>query len=103
MEPLARKLLIFRSPFGITGSHTLKTAISLDDDLMRKADRAAREIGVSRSRLFSLALRDYLQTWENNRILERLNLAYGSEPDETERRLTAGLKGKFHSTVKDPW
>ena len=37
-----------RIQFGINLVRTVKTAISLDDHLMIGADRAAREIGVSR-------------------------------------------------------
>ena len=40
--------------------NTMKTAVSVDDELITEADRAAREMGVSRSRLFSLALEAYL-------------------------------------------
>jgi len=34
----------------------MKTAISIDDQLLQDADRAAKRMGLSRSRLFSLAL-----------------------------------------------
>jgi metal-responsive CopG/Arc/MetJ family transcriptional regulator len=83
--------------------HTMKTAISLDDSLMTEADRAAREIGVSRSRLFSLALEEYLRKREHDRILAQLNLVYGSESDAGEKRVPARLKTKFRSTIKERW
>lgn len=45
----------------ITRLHNRKAVISLDHRLIIEADGAARKIGVSRSRLFSLALEDYLR------------------------------------------
>jgi metal-responsive CopG/Arc/MetJ family transcriptional regulator len=38
---------------------TMKTAISIDGPLLEEADRTARTLGLSRSRLVSLALTEY--------------------------------------------
>ncbi len=81
----------------------MKTAIWVDDSLMIEADRVAREIGVSRTRLFSLALKHYLEIVENQRIVERLNLVYANEPAKAEKRVTSELKRKFALTIKDSW
>lgn len=88
---------------GIIGMHTMKTAISVDDQLMIAADRAAREIGVSRSRLFSLALKDYLRKRQQDKIVEQLNQVYGSKPDAAKKRTAARLKTKFRRTIKERW
>jgi len=90
--------------FGITKEHTMKTAISVDDRLMMEADRAAREIGVSRSRLFALALQSYLRDWEHDRILAQLNRVYGDDADRQEKRTATLLKEKFRSsTIRENW
>jgi metal-responsive CopG/Arc/MetJ family transcriptional regulator len=39
----------------------MKTAISIDDGLLQEADDTARRLGVSRSRLFALAVSDFLE------------------------------------------
>jgi metal-responsive CopG/Arc/MetJ family transcriptional regulator len=83
--------------------HTVKTAVSVDNQLMIEADRAAREAGISRSRLFSLALEDYLRKRKHYHIVEQLNRVYGSEPDAAEKRTAARLKTKFRRTVKERW
>ena len=62
---------------------TIKTAISLDDVLMERVDALARETGLSRSRLFALAMRGYLERYENQRILESLNEVYGEPSAES--------------------
>ena len=73
----------------------MKTAVSLDDDRLVEADRAARDIGISRSRLFSLALEGYLQERRNARILEQLNRVYAGGANAGEKRTTARMKTKF--------
>lgn len=83
--------------------HTMKTAISVDDDLITEADRTAREMGVSRSRLFSLAIESYLRNREHERILEQLNRVYAGEAGAADKRLAARIKGKFRRAIQENW
>jgi metal-responsive CopG/Arc/MetJ family transcriptional regulator len=78
----------------------MKTAISLDSTLLKEADQTARALGLSRSRLFSLALEDYLRHRRQQQTLDQLNQAYSNEPNPTE---APNLKAKFHQTIKDRW
>ena len=70
---------------------TIKTAISIDDTLFAQVDALTKELNISRSHLFSLAVREYIERHENRRILAELNATYG-EPtsDEDEARLLKG-------------
>ena len=63
----------------------MKTAISMDDGLLQEADETARLMGLSRSRLFALAVGDFLQRRRREQMLLRLNEVYakGMEPEET--------------------
>ena len=79
----------------------MKTAISVDDALMEQADDAARELGLSRSRLIADALRDYLRQRRRTRISEQLNQAYAEEPSRAERRLVRSLRTKIPR--RDRW
>ena len=81
----------------------MKTVISVDDQLMIAADRTAREIGVSRRRLFSIALEDYLRKREQDGTVEQLNQVYGNKPDAAEKRTSGRLKTKFRRTIKERW
>ncbi len=81
----------------------MKTAISVDDDLVREADRTAREIGVSRSRLFSLAMRNFLRNRRHEKIVEELNRVYGGEPEKAATPQAARMKAKFRSTIQERW
>ena len=56
--------------------NTVKTAISLDQELLTRAEELAQVLHLSRSELYSRALRTYLQHQENQVLLHRLNVAY---------------------------
>ena len=77
---------------GITKS--MKTAISMDDALMEQADRAARDLGLSRSGLIAEALRHYLRRRARAQTTEQLNRAYADAPSPGERRIVRRLKSK---------
>src|SRR5258708_17404329 len=55
---------------------SMKTAISIDDGLLQEADQTARLMGLSRSRLFSLAVGDFLQRQRREQKLLRANKDY---------------------------
>lgn len=66
---------------------TVKTAISIDKDLLAQAEIAAQEMSLSRSRLFALALEQYLRRRQGQQMLEQINAAYRDEPDPDEQLL----------------
>ncbi len=79
----------------------MKTAISVEDSLMARADDAARELGLSRSALVTEALRNYLEKRQNTKITEDLNLAYANEPTTAERAIVRKLRTKV--PIVDRW
>jgi metal-responsive CopG/Arc/MetJ family transcriptional regulator len=81
----------------------MKTAISVDDRLLKDADKAAHEMGLSRSRLFSVAMEAYLRHRKQEDITAQLDRVYGDNADRQEQLLTKRMKGKFHATIKDRW
>ena len=81
----------------------MKTAISLDDHLLDEANRTARKMGLSRSRLFSLALEDYLRHRRQEQMVEQLNQVYSDQADPAEARTARGMKTKFRRTIKERW
>ena len=54
----------------------MKTAISIPDELFIEVDRIARECGSSRSQVFCLAVKEYLEKFRARKLLEDLNEAY---------------------------
>jgi hypothetical protein len=64
----------------------VKTAISLQEPLFRQAEVVAHELNISRSRLFSLAVEEFLRHYQNQKLLDTLNEVYADGPDETEQQ-----------------
>jgi metal-responsive CopG/Arc/MetJ family transcriptional regulator len=81
----------------------MKTAISIDDGLLQEADDTARRLGVSRSRLFALAVSDFLEHQRREQMLARLNQVYADHAEPTNRRLLKGIKATVRRTVKERW
>ena len=83
---------------------SVKTAISLDEELFNKVDKLANKLHVSRSRVFTIAVQDYLHKQENKSLLAQLNEAYGDQPSEEESTVSKSAKAKHRKIVKqEPW
>jgi metal-responsive CopG/Arc/MetJ family transcriptional regulator len=81
----------------------MKTAISIDDGILREADETARRMGLSRSRLFALAVGDFLRRQRQEQMLLRLNEVYANQGEPAEKRLLKGIKAKVRRSVQEPW
>jgi metal-responsive CopG/Arc/MetJ family transcriptional regulator len=81
----------------------MKTAISINDRLLQEADETARLMGLSRSRLFALAVGDFLQRQRQEQMLLRLNEVYANGVEPAEKRLLKGIKVKVRRTLKERW
>jgi metal-responsive CopG/Arc/MetJ family transcriptional regulator len=81
----------------------MKTAISIDDGLLQEADETARLMGLSRSRLFALAVVDFLKRQRDEQMLARLNEVYATGMAPSEKRLLKGMKAKFRQVEMDRW
>jgi len=86
----------------ISGSN-MKTAISIDDALLRDADETARLMGLSRSRLFARAVSDFLRRQREEQMLLRLNEVYAGGVRPAEKRLVNSFKTKVRATIKERW
>lgn len=81
----------------------VKTAISIQKSLFDQVDSLAREMKVSRSKLFVLALEDYLRRSQNQQLLERINQAYGNEPDMAEQKRLKKMRHQHQRVVEGTW
>ena len=71
----------------------MKTAISLPDDIFEAAEDLARELGVSRSRLYTLAVEKFVAHHRDDDVTERLNAIYG-EIEAALDPVLADLQGR---------
>ena len=51
----------------------MKTAISIPDEIFKRAERLARRLGISRSQLYAHAVEDYVKKRQPESITEAMN------------------------------
>ena len=78
----------------------MKTAISVRDDLFKRAEKFSRQKKISRSRLFSEAVEEYLDRQEIGDITANLNEVYSKEDSTVDPVV---LKMAIMSLPKDEW
>jgi metal-responsive CopG/Arc/MetJ family transcriptional regulator len=80
----------------------VKTAISLQESLFEQIDKLAQEMKVPRSRLFVLALEDYLHRHRSQRLLTSINEAYQEPLGATEQKRLHKMQRHYRKVV-DEW
>jgi len=78
----------------------VKTAISLDEELLIKVNSLADNLHVSRSKVFTMAVQDYLKKQENQSLLAQLNEAYEDFPDEEESGVLKSIRVKHNKIIE---
>ena len=58
---------------------------------------------VSRSRLFALALEDYIRRQQNRELLASLNAAYADEPNPAESAALREARESYARHLEDEW
>lgn len=81
----------------------IKTAISIQERLFEQADALAREMNISRSRLFVLALQEFIQRYQNQKLLDEINSAYKDELDPGEANRLRSMRRRQHRLVEGEW
>lgn len=82
----------------------VKTAISVEKTLFEQVNQLAKEMHVSRSRLFVIAVTDYLKKYENQKLLCKINAAYDDFPNVEELRISQAMKKKQRKKLQtDQW
>jgi metal-responsive CopG/Arc/MetJ family transcriptional regulator len=66
----------------------MKTAISIPDEIFSQAEELAKTMHISRSKLFTLAISEFIEEYDNQGITSKLNEVY----QEQESSLDPGLK-----------
>jgi hypothetical protein len=79
---------------------SMKTAVSVPDDLFRLAEAAAGRLRISRSQLYATALAEFLNRQQTNAVTERLNEVYSRVPAKVDAALH---RVQLKSLEKDPW
>ncbi len=81
--------------------NAMKTAMTIEKPVFEQMDAIAKQLNISRSRLFTIAAREFLQRHSSKELLERLNAAY-ADTSETEPAVDL-MRAKHGEMVKDQW
>ena len=85
-------------------TNAMKTAISLPDALYADAEKTARSMGIPRSRLFAMALEEFIHYHKRESITEQLNMVYeGTDNSDYAGISTASLNSLREFTKDDAW
>lgn len=81
----------------------IKTAISLKKTLFDQMDTLANEMHIPRSRLFALALEDFIRRYQNKQLLEQLNEAYSDNSNADEQDYLQTMKSQQRKLLEGEW
>jgi metal-responsive CopG/Arc/MetJ family transcriptional regulator len=81
----------------------IKTAISIDKPLFDQVEDLAHELNTSRSRIFAIAAKEFIQRHKNLKLLKAINAAYDDFPDVKEASLKSAMRSRHLKMVKDQW
>ncbi|MDR2900951.1 MAG: ChpI protein [Treponema sp.] len=82
----------------------MKTAISISDSVFYAAEETASYMGIPRSKLYTLALEEYINKHNGEMITKKLNEVYDKiNQDEFEKDLNVGLESLRELTKNDTW
>jgi len=81
----------------------VKTAISIQESLFNEINVLAHKMHISRSRLFSMAVREFMQKQQNRQLLEQINKVYDDVPDSQERRWLERNRAGHRRLVEGQW
>ena len=77
----------------------MKTAISIPDEVFKHAERAAKRLGVSRSELFTRAMREYLGASRDSAITASYDAAFAEAGDEADGELASFRREATRKTL----
>jgi metal-responsive CopG/Arc/MetJ family transcriptional regulator len=81
----------------------VKTAISLQKSLFEQVDTLAGEMKIPRSRVFALAVEEFVRRHQNRQLLERINTAYAEAPDPAEEILRRRARRSHRKIIEGEW
>jgi len=79
----------------------VKTAISIEKPIFEKMDVLSKNLKISRSRLFSMAAKEFIERHRNLELLKSINQAY-EDTIEPEPNVTQ-MRSSHYNLVKDQW
>jgi metal-responsive CopG/Arc/MetJ family transcriptional regulator len=79
----------------------IKTAISIEKPIFEQMDILSKNLNISRSRLFAIAAREFLERHKNLEMLEALNNEYNDLTDADQ--IVTKMRSRHYRMVKNQW
>ncbi len=88
--PVKIKIPVDKTP-DIHYIYSMKTAVYIPDDIYDTAEKVAKKMKLTRSRLYSMAIREYIESYFPENITEKLNSIYDKDGEDMklDKRLYA--------------
>ena len=80
---------------------SIKTAISIEKPIFEQMNVLAKDLNVSRSRLFALAAQEFIQRHKNIKLFQSLNEAYDDLPESEP--IVSKMRPRHFKMVKEQW
>jgi hypothetical protein len=81
----------------------MKTAISVPDDVFEQAEQTAKRLGLSRSELFSRAMRAFLATSAAENVTKSYDAAFGEKPVSESESESFGREAARRALLAVEW
>ena len=76
----------------------------MQKELFQKVNILAKELNVSRSKLFVIAVQDFIKKNENKKLLSQINKAFSDAPDSEEIKVHRKmLKKQLENLEREAW
>ncbi|MBC8509811.1 MAG: hypothetical protein ISR58_05735 [Anaerolineales bacterium] len=82
---------------------SIKTAISIREPLFKQVEALASELNISRSKVFVLAVEEFIKKYQNRQLLEEINRAYDDIPDTAEQLYLGKVRRQQRKLVEGEW
>ena len=81
---------------------SIKTAISIDEDLYKEVKNLSSKLKISKSQIFSQAVQYLIDKKTNLELLKKINESYSAELNEIDSEYLKAAK-KSYSQIIDKW
>ncbi len=81
-------------------ANSVKTAISLQEDLFKEVNVLASKLHVSRSKLFVMAVQDFIKKEESKKLLSQINNAFSDSANVDESAVHSKMRVKQAKNLK---
>jgi len=82
---------------------SIKTAISIREPLFEQVETLASELNISRSRVFVVAVEEFIQRYKNRQLLDAINKAYDDLPTSNEQEYLRKTRHQHQKVVEGEW